>query len=241
MQMRSRWFHRRVALTAAIPILVMSLLGATDMTHMPGHMFMTTLRPRQPGDQQKADSIVVAARAAMAPYTDYRKALADGYRIFLPDIPQPQYHFTNYDYAKAARSAFDPSKPTSLLYKKTPDGGYQLIGAMYTAAVDADESELNSRIPLSIARWHQHINFCTAPPDQKALYFGPNAKFGLLGSIISKEDCEAAGGEFYPHLFGWMVHVYPNETDPKLIWSTDDDSEGHDNMDHDAMPGMKMN
>ena len=241
MQMESRRLNRRAILTAAVPILMMSLLGAAAMTHMPGHMFMTTLRPLQPGDQQKADSIVVAARAAMAPYADYRKALADGYRIFLPDIPQPQYHFTNYDFAKAARSAFDPGKPTSLLYKKTADGGYQLVGVMYTAEVNAEEAELNSRIPLSVARWHQHINFCKAPPDQKALYFGPNAKFGLLGSIISKEDCEAAGGEFHPHLFGWMVHVYPNETDPKLVWSTDDDSEGHDNMDHDAMPGMKMN
>ena len=241
MPMQSRWFNRRVVLTVAIPILMMSLLGAAAMTDMPGHMFMTTLRQLQPGDQQKADSIVVAARAAMAPYADYRKALADGYKIFLPDIPQPQYHFTNYEFAKAARSVFDPGKPTSLLYKKTPDGGYQLVGAMYTDAVDADETELNSRIPLSIARWHQHINFCKAPPDQKALYFGPNAKFGLLGSIVTKEDCDAAGGDFYPHLFGWMVHVYPNETEPKLVWSTDDDSKGHDNMDHNAMPGMKMN
>ena len=37
-----------------------------------------------------------------------------------------------------------------------------------------------------------------------------------------------------------MVHVYPYETDPKKIWSTDDDDQGHDNMDHSVMPGMKM-
>jgi len=234
-------FHRRVVVTVAAAILSGSLIGADSGTSMQGHMFMTTLWPLQPGDQKKADSIVAAAKAAMAPYGDYRKALADGYKIFLPDVPQPQYHFTNYEFGRAARSAFDPSKPTSLLYKKTPDGEYHLVGAMYTDAVDANEAELDSRIPLSIARWHQHINFCKAPPDQKALYFGPDAKFGLLGSIVTKEDCEAAGGEFYPHIFGWMVHVYPNETDPKLVWSTDDDSEGHDNMDHDAMPGMKLN
>jgi hypothetical protein len=241
MQPESFSFYSRIVSTAATVMVIVSLMGAATMTHMQGHMFMTTLRSMQPGDQKRADSIVVAARAAMAPYGDYRKALTDGYKIFLPNVPQPQYHFTNYEFARAARSSFDPGKPTSLLYKKTPDGGYHLVGAMYTDAVDADEADLNSRIPLSIARWHQHINFCKAPPDQKALYFGPNAKFGLLGSIVTKEDCEAAGGEFYPHVFGWMVHVYPYETDPKLIWSTDDDSEGHDNMDHDAMPGMKMN
>ncbi len=238
--MASCWFNRRVISNAAAVILMVFLMGAAPMTHMQGHMFMTTLRPLQPGDQKRADAIVVAARAAMAPYVDYRKALADGYKIFLPDVPQPQYHFTNYEFAKAAWSVFDPGKPTSLLYKKTSDGGYRLVGAMYTDAVGADEADLNSRIPLSIARWHQHINFCKAPPDQKALYFGPNAKFGLLGSIVTKEECEAAGGEFHPHIFGWMVHVYPYETEPKLIWSTDDDSQGHDNMDHGAMPGMKM-
>jgi hypothetical protein len=214
------------------------------MAHMAGHMYMTSLRPRQPGDQQKADAVVAAAKTAMAPYEDYRKALADGYEIFLPNVPQPQYHFTKHEYGREAWSHFNPLKPTSLLYKKTEDGGYKLVGAMYTDRVDAPEEDLNARIPLSVARWHQHISFCKAPEgeaDKKAAYFGPNAKFGLLGSITTKEGCEAAGGEFRPQLFGWMVHVYPYETDPAKIWSTDDDDKGHDNMDHSAMPGMKMN
>ncbi len=211
-----------------------------DMEPMRGHMHMTSLRPPMAGDQQKAAAVATAARTAMAPYQDYRKALADGYEIFLPNVPQPQYHFTKYEYGLAARSSFDPLKPTSLLYTKTADGGYKLIGAMYTDRVDASEDELNERIPLSIARWHQHINFCKAPPDQKAAYFGPDAKFGLLGSITTPEACEAAGGVFHPHLFGWMVHVYPYETDPRKIWSTVDDDQGHDNMDHSVMPGMKM-
>jgi hypothetical protein len=213
--------------------------AGAGMAHMAGHMYMTTLRPPQPGDQAKADAIVAAAKTALAPYNDYHKALADGYEIFLPNVPQPQYHFTRLDYGREAWRHFDPLKPTSLLYKKTADG-YTLVGAMYTDRVDANEAELNERIPLSIARWHQHINFCKAPAGQKAQYFGPDAKFGLLGSITTPEACEAAGGEFLPHLFGWMVHVYPYETDPKKIWATDDDDEGHDNMDHSAMPGMKM-
>jgi hypothetical protein len=212
-----------------------------DMAPMAGHMYMTALRSPHPGDQQKAEAIVAAAKSAMAPYQDYHKALADGYEIFLPDLPQAQYHFTKYEYGLEARSHFDANKPTSLLYKKAADGGYKLVGAMYTARVDATEDELNDRVPLSIARWHQHINFCKAPVGQKAAYFGPDAKFGLLGSITTKEDCEAAGGQFRPHLFGWMVHVYPYEAGAKKIWSTDDDDQGHDNMDHAVMPGMKMN
>jgi len=210
------------------------------MAHMSGHMYMTTLRSAQAGDRQKAAAVLASAKIAMAPYQDYRKAVADGYEIFLPNIPQPQYHFTNYEHALAARVHFDPLKPTSLLYTKAADGGYKLVGAMYTDRVDATEQEINDRIPLSIARWHQHINFCKAPAGQKAAYFGPDAKFGLLGSITTKPACDAAQGEFHAHVFGWMVHVYPYETDPKKVWSTDDDARGHDNMDHAAMPGMKM-
>jgi hypothetical protein len=254
------WFHSRagaVALLCSIlgpmaggvsaedtqqdarPNVAASTVADGGMAQMSGHMYMTVLRPAKAGDQQKADALVKAATLAMAPYRDYRKALSDGYEIFLPNIPQPQYHFTKYQYGLEARSHFDPLKPTSLLYKKTADGGYKLVGAMYTDRVDAAEEELNERIPLSIARWHQHINFCKAPPAEKAAYFGPAAKFGLRGSITTKEACDAAGGEFYLHLFGWMVHVYPYETDAKMIWSTNDDDQGHDNMDQSEMAGMK--
>src|ERR1700744_1340559 len=140
------------------------------MAHMAGHMHMTVLRPPMPGDRQKADAIVAAAKDAMAPYQDYHKAIADGFEIFLPNVPQPQYHFTNTMNGLAARSHFDPAKPTSLLYKKTADGGYRLVGVMYTDRVDAPVEEIDARIPLSVARWHQHVNFCRAPAGHKGEY-----------------------------------------------------------------------
>ena len=211
------------------------------MANMAGHMYLTSLRPPKTGDQQKATEIVDAARAAMAPYKDYHEALADGFRIFLPNIPQPQYHFTKSENGRAALTHFDPLKPTSLLYKKTIDGDYKLVGVMYTDRIGANEQELDERIPLSVARWHQHVNFCKAPAGRVDAYFGPNAKFGLMGSIHTREACDAAGGLFLPHVFGWMVHVYPYESDPKKIWSTEDGEDGHDNIDQSAMPGMKMN
>lgn len=211
------------------------------MSHMSGHMFMTDLRSAQPGDKDRANAIVADAKLALAPYSDYHQALADGYHIFLPNIPQPLYHFTKSENAIEAQLHFDPLKPTSLLYRKTSDGGYTLIGAMYTDRVSASESELNERVTLSVARWHQHVNFCKAPAGHLKEYFGPEAKFGLLGSIHTREACDAEGGTFIPHVFGWMVHVYPYETDPAKIWSVDDDDSGRDNMDHSAMPGMKMN
>ncbi|HTV04527.1 MAG TPA: hypothetical protein VME86_04100 [Acidobacteriaceae bacterium] len=211
---------------------------SSGMSGMALHMRFTALRPLQPGDKQRATAIVADAKEAMAPYQDYRKALADGYHIFLPNVPQQIYHFTNSANAIEAQIHFDPLKPTSLLYRKISDGGYKLIGVMYTDRVTASEDELNSRVPLSIARWHQHVNFCRAPIGHIRESFGPHPKFGALGSINTRAACEAAGGTFYPHIFGWMVHVYPYETDPKKIWSVNDDQD-HDTMDRSTMPAMK--
>jgi hypothetical protein len=49
----------------------------------------------------------------------------------------------------------------------------------------------------------------------------PNAKYGLQGSIAPKDACEAAGGRFFPQVFGWMVHVYPYEHKAENIWSVE--------------------
>jgi hypothetical protein len=192
------------------------------------HMKMTSLRELKPGDQEKADQIVVAAKKAAQKYTDYKVALADGYKIFLPNVPQKQYHFTNYGCGFEAAQHFNPEHPTSLLYEKHGDG-YMLIGVMYTARKDASEDELNSRVPLSIAQWHAHVNLCLPPPEKRGDIRGEYPQFGLHGSITTKEACDSAGGTFRPQIFGWMVHVYPFEQKPEDIWSVE--RQGHNHMD----------
>jgi hypothetical protein len=192
------------------------------------HMKMTPLREAKPGDQEKADSVAQAARRVAEKYTDYNVALGDGYQIFMPNRPQKQYHFTNYQYAFEARQHFNPDHPTSLLYEKQGDG-YKLIGVMYTAPKDASQDELDSRIPLSIAQWHAHVNLCLPPgaTGMRPASFGPNSRFGLGGSISTKEECDAAGGRFIPQIFGWMVHVYPFEQKAEDIWSVERQMHNH--------------
>jgi hypothetical protein len=230
----------------------MSNTNAADMHDMPGmgsdgsahaihsmeghhmdmgpHMKMTTVRDPKPGDQERADQVVAAAREVADKYKNYKAALADGYKIFLPNLPQKQYHFTNYWYAFEAGLRFNPEHPTSLLYEKHGDD-YKLIGVMYTAPKQATWEELDKRIPLSIAQWHAHVNMCVPPADKKKEAWGPNAKFGLAGSIANKTDCEAAGGKFMPQIFGWMVHVYPLEQKPEDIWSVDRQAHSHNHGD----------
>ncbi|HXZ33242.1 MAG TPA: hypothetical protein VEH30_13260 [Terriglobales bacterium] len=191
------------------------------------HMKMTTVRQLQPGDQEKADQVAQAARKVAEKYTDYKVALADGFQIFMPNRPQKQYHFTNYLYAFEARQGFNPDHPSSLLYQKSGDG-YKLIGVMYTAPKYASEDELNSRIPLSIAQWHAHVNLCLPPVDKRQETLGEHPQFGLHGSIATKEACDVAGGRFIPQIFGWMVHVYPFEQKPEDIWSVERQAEHND-------------
>jgi hypothetical protein len=172
------------------------------------HLYMTAARPQTSEDVARAEEIVDQLRDAIAKYQDYRVALADGYKIFLPNLKQPEYHFTKYRNGFLEAFTFEPSRPTSLLYKKAPTG-YELVGAMYTMPKRATEDQLNERIPLSVATWHLHTNLCM--PPRKQLPSADWTRFGLRGSIVTEESCDAAGGRFHPVIFGWMVHVYPYE------------------------------
>lgn len=147
-----------------------SMEGHMDMGP---HMKMTALRPAKSGDAERAQQVVEAARKASTKYTDYRAALADGFKIFHPEIPQKMYHFTNYSYAMEAAFSFNPEHPTSLLYEKHGDD-YKLIGVMYTAPKRLGEDQLDERVPLSIAQWHEHVNFCAPPADRRKELLAPH-------------------------------------------------------------------
>jgi hypothetical protein len=192
-----------------------SMEGHMDMGP---HMKMTALRAAKPGDAERAQLVVEGARKASAKYLDYHTALAEGFKIFHPEIPQKMYHFTNYEYAFEAAVSFNPEHPTSLLYEKHGED-YKLIGVMYTAPKRFGEDQLDQRVPLSIGQWHEHVNFCAPPADRRKEFLAPHPQFGLRGSITTQEACDAAGGTFHPVVFNWMVHVYPFEKDQASIWS----------------------
>jgi len=189
------------------------------------HMRMTKLTAPAPGDSARAAAVLVALRAGVAPYTDYHRALADGFRIFAPNIPQHVYHFTSMRRGLAAAFDFDPASPTSLLYEKTGDSSYKLVGAMYTARKAASLADLDARVPLSFGEWHVHTNWCLPKLGEMSRITerGADGKqlFGGRGSITTEAACTAANGRFYAQLFGWMLHVYPGATDPATIWGRD--------------------
>jgi hypothetical protein len=215
--------------------------GTEDMPHMR----MTVRQPPQPGDSARAAMIVAAARASLLPYEDYHKALADGFHIFAPNVKQPVYHFTSRERAILAQFHFDPAKPTSLLYEKTGDSTYRLVGAMYTAPRRASLADLNARIPLSVAQWHLHTNLCLPRLGQRNRLTerGSDGRplFGVNGSITTEAACTAADGRFIPEIFGWMVHIHPMATDPSAVWGAEHmDDEHMEDMSHEHMADSTM-
>jgi hypothetical protein len=182
---------------------------------VPGpHIRVTTRRTASPADIARADQIRARTRQALAKYEDYRVALQDGYEIRFPNLNLKRYHFSNRENARASLQAFDPTRPTSLLYERD-HGGYRLIGVMFTAPRVAGEAELDRRFPISVAPWHLHTNFCLAYATPSRRRTAPDPRFGPEGSIATAEECAAAGGTFKPVLFGWMTHVDLYDSDEK--------------------------
>jgi hypothetical protein len=210
------------------------------------HMVMTPKRPVSAGDSARAATVATTLRASIAKYADTATAVADGYRMFAPQIKnQRVYHFTRGWNAVQEAFRFDPAKPTSLLYTKGVDGSLHLVGAMYTAPKRFDPAKLDERIPLSIAQWHKHVKWCVPPRGQGARWLeraNGAPVFGPESPVATKADCDAVGGTFYADPLGWMVHAnVMTSSDAAVIWG--DHHAGHDmhdGMKHEEHEGMMM-
>jgi hypothetical protein len=175
------------------------------------HMELTPVRAATHADSAKARALVSELRTAIAKYRDTTAAVAAGYQMFLPNIKdQRVYHFTNYRRALKEVFRFNAAEPTSLLYRKGKDGRLELLGAMYSLPKGAKLSRLDDRVPLSIAQWHRHVNWCLPKKGEQSRFketLNHKPKFGPESPIATRAECDAAGGDFHKNLFGWMVHA----------------------------------
>jgi hypothetical protein len=183
------------------------------------HMRLTPLRSPAPGDSARAAEVLAVMRRELEKYREVHAAEADGFRQFLPGAGAPIQHYTKFRWALQSRNGLDPARPTSLLYQRGADGALTLVGAMFTAPPQTSDAELDARLPLSLARWHQHVNWCIPPLADARRRWSETKNgqpvFGPKSPIATAEACEAVGGRFQPRLFGWMLHVMAfSEGDP---------------------------
>ena len=210
--------------------------SSADMKAMAAHMEMTPARAPNRADSIRASRIASELRSSIAKYRDVELAVNDGFKQFAPELKnQRVYHFTSYRWAFRNAFRFDPAKPTSLLYSKDDRGNFVLVGAMYTAPKRQSADDLDKRVPLSVAQWHKHVNWCLpSKGNQQRWTETKNGRpiFGPLG-VSTREDCESAGGNFQKEVFGWMVHanVFASD-DPKVIWGDDHRMSGEEMGEH---------
>lgn len=175
------------------------------------HLELTPTRRATREDSARANEVVQQLRAALAKYADTSAAVADGYKMFMPNVKEQRvYHFTNYKNAFLEAFRFDPERPTSILYTRAPDRSLKLLGAMYAAPKRMRIARLDGRVPLSIARWHKHVNWCLPPRSEKDRWLERRNGIPLFGPespIATRPECEDVGGTFYPNIFGWMIHA----------------------------------
>jgi hypothetical protein len=239
---------RSVRLALLLAGVAVPLLGAARAVDPATslHMLMTPERAATPADRARADSIASTLRAAIARYRDTTAAVADGFRMFAPQIREQKiYHFTNGWAGVQEAFRFDPRKPTSLLYRKDAHGTFVLVGAMYVAPKRFTPEQLDERVPTSVARWHKHVNWCVPPRGQGTRWLeraNGAPVFGPESPIATKAACDAVGGNFLADPLGWMVHAnVMTSSDPAVIWG--DDHAGHDmhdGMQHGEHDGMMM-
>src|SRR5438128_2424179 len=161
------------ALAAAGLAALSATAGAQDDHHMGdvSHVELSPSRIATPADSARARAVVEKLRAAIAKYRDTTAAVRDGYQMFLPGLKEQKvYHFTNNRRAIKEAFRFDAAQPTSLLYEKGRDGRFELLGAMYTMPKNTKPDRLNDRIPLGVARWHKHVNWCLPKNNEQGRF-----------------------------------------------------------------------
>jgi hypothetical protein len=187
----------------------MSNMGKDSIMSL--HMQMSPIRVATREDTARALAVVGELRQGIAKYKDVSVAEHDGYKMFAPNIKnQRVFHFTNGRHAFKEAFRFNPEEPTSLLYRRNPDGQMVLIGAMYTMPKRARLEKLNERVPLGIAQWHKHINWCVPKRGENARWMERQnglPVFGPESPIATKVGCDAVNGRFFASPLGWMLHA----------------------------------
>jgi hypothetical protein len=206
------------------------------------HLEMTPVIAGTSADSTRAAIVAASLRSELAKYADTSAAVADGYRMFLPGLKaQRVFHFTSNWRAIQESFRFEPTRPTSLLYRKDSTGKLVLVGAMYTAPKRFGYARLDARVPLSIARWHKHVNWCIPKYAEKARWMETRdgaPVFGPESPVASREACEAVGGRFQESMLGWMLHANVFSDDPAMVWG--DEHAGHEMHDGMKLNGMKL-
>lgn len=87
---------------------------------------------------------------------------------------------------------------------------------------DVMNGDVRGHFRASIPNNPMGLGFGAGTGSRMRLGYMADPRFGFGGTISTAADCEAVGGNFHPQIFGWMVHVYPFQSDDlRVAFSTE--------------------
>jgi hypothetical protein len=176
--------------------------GAQDAADAaPGHDHEIPERlDHEPTDDQLAAArqLVADTEAALAGYADVAAAEAAGY-VSIGDARSGVEHFINHDHLQD-EGVLDPNEVESLVYRVVPDGGRELISAMYILPPGSTIDDAPD-VAGNLTVWHGHDNLCWDPAGMR------------IAGIVVNGRCRPGGvqGQGMPMLHVWVV---PNDCGP---------------------------
>ena len=211
---RTRW----VALGVALPALFVTMSAAlwiVDLVHPDarhvhaGALLQKTNEVATQAQWDAANQLYRETKAALAPYADWRKAWAVGYR---PGGSQamPSTHWMNQGYVDAGY-VMDPKHPQGLVYANSRNGPV-LLGAMFQMK---RIGEFGPDPGGPVTAWHQHENICFTPIGIEFSLLSPTATCPIGAISISAP----------PMLHVWVVDnptgPFAIDIDPKVVKAID--------------------
>ncbi len=165
-QPRGHRATRWTALGLALPVLMITTsaslwivdLVRPDPRHAhAGALLQATNTVATQSQWDAANALYRETKAAIAPYADWRKAWAAGFRPG-GSAAQPSTHWMNQAYVDAGY-VMDPRHPQGLVYANSKHGPV-LLGAMFQMK---KIGEFGPDPGGPVTAWHQHENICFTP------------------------------------------------------------------------------
>ncbi len=169
--------------------------------------------------------VVAAVKASIREIQDYKNAIADGYLRGNPEVKQTWLPLQQWSLRTRGRPALRPhrNQPRCSTLRPPTPGGFKPKGVMLPPSSNATESELNDRIPLSMAHWRisTSISVVRMPAKVKGVFRrSPEVRHVRVNdSQQGKRVRRRMEPGYFRTSSTWMIHVFPYEDDAWRISS----------------------
>lgn len=106
-----------------------------------------------------AKQLIAGTKAGIGKYSDYDRAIADGFRSIGDNRFGPWEHVIHWERLEDSH-VMDPAYVESLVYFTLPDGSKELRSGMYILTAGSGFDSNPAEYASDLTPWHLHTNVC---------------------------------------------------------------------------------